>query len=76
MELWQVVHAGGPAVHPVHVHLVNFQVVSRTGGSRSVMPYEAAGLKDVVLLEPGETAEILAFYGPWNGLYMFHCRKY
>lgn len=50
------------------------QVVSRWGGSRGVLPYEANGLKDVVLLEPGETAQVRAVYGPWNGLYMFHCR--
>lgn len=75
VELWELHHTGGPAVHPVHVHLVNFQVVSRTGGSRGVLPYEAAGLKDVVLLEPGETVQVLAFYGPWNGLYMFHCKS-
>ena len=61
----------GPAVHPIHIHLVNLQVVSRTGGSRGVLPYEAAGLKDVVLLEPGETVRVLAYYGPWNGLYMY-----
>nr|POE86934.1 bilirubin oxidase [Quercus suber] len=52
VELWELHHTGGPAVHPVHVHLVNMQVVSRTGGSRGLLPYETAGLKDVVLLEP------------------------
>ena len=70
VELWEVHHTGGPAVHPVHVHLVNFQIVSRTGGSRGLLPYETAGLKDVVLLEPGETVQMLAYYGPWNGVYM------
>lgn len=74
-ELWEVRYAGGPGVHPIHVHLVSFQIVSRTGGSRGVLPYEAAGLKDIVLLEPGETAQILATYGPWHGLYMFHCHN-
>lgn len=75
VELWELRHVGGPGVHPVHVHLVDFQVVSRSGGSRGVLPYEAAGLKDVVLLEPGETVQVLAYYGPWNGLYMFHCHN-
>lgn len=70
VELWEVRHTGGPAVHPVHIHLVNLQVVSRSGGSRGLLDYEAAGLKDVVLLEPGETVQVLAYYGPWNGLYM------
>lgn len=75
VQLWELHHTGGPAVHPVHIHLVNLQVVSRTGGSRGVLPYEAAGLKDVVLLEPGETVRVLAFFGPWNGVYMFHCHN-
>jgi bilirubin oxidase len=75
VELWELHHTGGPAVHPVHIHLVNLQVVSRTGGSRGVLPYEAAGLKDTVLLEPGETVQVRAFYGPWNGVYVFHCHN-
>jgi len=74
-ELWEVKYAGGPGVHPIHVHLVSFQIVERTGGSRGLLPYESAGLKDIVLLEPGESAKILANYGPWNGLYMFHCHN-
>ncbi|KAK4634969.1 Bilirubin oxidase [Fulvia fulva] len=75
VERWRLVHTGGPAVHPVHIHLVNMQVLSRTGGARGLMPYEAAGLKDVVMLAPGEIVDVLAFYGPWNGLYMFHCHN-
>ncbi|KAK5132087.1 hypothetical protein LTR08_000337 [Meristemomyces frigidus] len=75
VELWEIHHTGGPAVHNVHLHLVNLQVISRTGGSRGVLPYEAAGLKDVVLIEPGETVQVLAYYGPWNGVYMFHCHN-
>ena len=59
----------------VHIHLVNMQVISRTGGSRGVLPYESAGLKDTVLLEPGETVQVLAYYGPWDGIYMFHCHN-
>jgi FtsP/CotA-like multicopper oxidase with cupredoxin domain len=39
------------------------------------LPYESAGLKDVVLLEPGETVDVVAFYGPWDGIYMFHCHN-
>lgn len=73
VERWRLTHNGGAAVHPVHVHLVNLQVLSRSGGARGVAPYEAAGLKDVVLLAPGETVDVLATYGPWNGMYMFHC---
>jgi FtsP/CotA-like multicopper oxidase with cupredoxin domain len=75
VERWRLRHTGGPAPHPVHVHLVNLQVISRTGSARGLAPYETAGLKDVVLLLPGETVDVLAMYGPWNGMYMFHCHN-
>jgi len=75
VQLWELSYWGGPGVHPVHVHLVDFQIVSRTGGSRGVLPYESAGLKDIVLLESGETARVLAYFGAWNGVYMFHCHN-
>lgn len=75
VELWELRHTGGPGVHPVHVHLVNLQVVSRSGGPRGLLPYETAGLKDTVYLQPGEVVHVLAYFGPWNGLYMFHCHN-
>lgn len=75
VENWQLNYRGGPGVHPVHLHLVNMQILTRTGGSRGVLPYESAGLKDIVLLEPGETVTVRAVYGPYNGLYMFHCHN-
>ena len=75
VENWELHYASGPGVHPVHIHLIDFQVVARSGGSRGVLPYETAGLKDVVLLEPGETVNVVAIYGPWNGMYQFHCHN-
>ena len=75
VEKWQFNYASGPGIHPAHIHLVNFQILSRTGGQRPVLPYESAGLKDIVFLAPGESIEVLAVYGPWNGLYMFHCHN-
>ena len=76
VELWEMHHGSGPgAIHPAHIHLVNFQILERTGGTRPALPYETAGLKDTVFLAPGETVRTLAWYGPWNGLYMFHCHN-
>jgi bilirubin oxidase len=71
-EIWVLKNAGGGATHPVHIHLVDFQVLSRTGGRNEVLPYEAAGRKDVVYLAPGETVQVVARYAPWAGVYMFH----
>ena len=75
VELWELNYASGPGIHPAHIHLVNFQILSRTGGNRPVFPYESAGLKDTVLLAPGESVQVNAIYGPWNGMYMFHCHN-
>ena len=74
VENWQLNYASGPGVHPVHIHLVSFKILSRTG-RRGLQPYESAGLKDVVLLEPGESVNVAAIYGPWNGMYQFHCHN-
>ncbi|KAG6362748.1 hypothetical protein INS49_007841 [Diaporthe citri] len=46
-----------------------------TDGNRAVMPYEAAGLKDVVWLGRGQTAIVEAHYAPSDGVYMFHCHN-
>lgn len=58
------------------MHLVDFKVVSRSGGrNRGVQNYETQGLKDVVWLDVGETVRVEAQYGPYAGEYMFHCHN-
>ncbi|KAF8457755.1 Cupredoxin [Terfezia claveryi] len=75
-EIWTLVNAGA-AIHPIHVHLVDMQIISRTrnGNALPIQPYEAAGLKDIIFLNNTETIEVLAKYTPWDGLYMFHCHN-
>ncbi|KAF2005748.1 hypothetical protein P154DRAFT_318772 [Amniculicola lignicola CBS 123094] len=75
VEIWTLTNGNGGGTHPVHIHLVDFQVLSRTGGRNTVLPYESAGLKDVVWLAGGETVRVVARYAPWAGLYMFHCHN-
>ena len=75
VELWQLENHSRDASHPVHMHLVDFQIVKRTGGRRPVLDYEQAALKDVVLLGVGEKVQVLAKYTPWDGVYMFHCHN-
>ncbi|KAF2740193.1 Cupredoxin [Polyplosphaeria fusca] len=74
-EIWTLTNGGGNGTHPVHIHLVDFQVLSRTGGRNEVLPYESAGEKDVVWLAGGETVQVVARYAPWPGVYMFHCHN-
>ncbi|SPO03603.1 probable Bilirubin oxidase [Cephalotrichum gorgonifer] len=74
VEIWELENSSGGWTHPIHVHLVDFKVLSRSG-NRAVMPYEAAGLKDVVWLGKDETVIVEAHYAPWDGVYMFHCHN-
>ncbi|KAL3426021.1 bilirubin oxidase [Phlyctema vagabunda] len=74
-EVWQLENNSGGWSHPVHIHLVDFQISSRVDGKRNVLPYEAAGLKDVVLLGRNEKVKVIAKYAPWDGVYMFHCHN-
>lgn len=75
IEIWQLKNGAGGWSHPVHIHLVDFQILSRTGGKRSVLNYEKEALKDVVLLGEGETVTVIARYAPYDGVYMFHCHN-
>ena len=58
--------------HPVHLHLVGFQVLSR--GGQSPGPYDA-GLKDTVSLRPGEAVEIITRFDGYRGRFLFHCHN-
>lgn len=69
VQLWQLTNAAQGWTHPIHIHLIDFRVLSRTGAAtgattRGVEPYESAGLKDVVYLGKGETVVVEAHYAP------------
>ena len=74
-ERWRFTTKGN-APHPVHVHGAYYQIVSRTGGRGRVFPWEQ-GWKDTVLLEDGETVDVLIRFdhSAVSGLYVMHCHK-
>jgi hypothetical protein len=71
-EVWEVENSSGGWFHPLHVHLVDFQVLSRNG--RPPRP-EELGPKDVVYVGEGETVRVVAKFGPHEGRYMIHCHN-
>ncbi len=73
VELWELENSSGGWFHPVHLHLVDFRVLTRNG--RPPTPYEAAGPKDVVYLAENETIRIITRFGPRTGRYMLHCHN-
>lgn len=71
VEIWEFKNLSGGWFHPVHVHLIDFQIISRNG--LPPRPYER-GPKDVVYLGEEETVRVLArFEG--RGKYMMHCHN-
>jgi spore coat protein A len=57
--------------HPVHLHLVSFQVLSRKGSP----PAYDAGWKDTVGLEVYDQVEVIARFTGYQGRYVLHCHN-
>ena len=72
-EIWEFANEAGGWLHPIHVHLVDFTVLSRNGGPPR--PYER-GPKDVVVVGPNETVRVaMTFDSPFTGTYVMHCHN-
>jgi FtsP/CotA-like multicopper oxidase with cupredoxin domain len=75
VEVWRLRTSSGGWHHPVHIHLVDFKILSRTGQKvTGVFPYER-GPKDVVFVGEYETVDVIARFGPQVGRYMMHCHN-
>jgi FtsP/CotA-like multicopper oxidase with cupredoxin domain len=59
-------------LHPVHVHLIRFQIVSRNGGPPGV---HETGWKDTVAVPPGENVSNIARFEGYRGRYLIHCHN-
>jgi len=68
-EIWTLV---SDYHHPVHIHLVQFQVLSRNGAPPG--PYDT-GWKDTVFVNGGERVEVIAKFDGDPGLYILHCHN-
>lgn len=75
VEIWRFKNNSGGWNHPIHLHLVDFLMLSRTDGkSPGVRNYEK-GFKDVVYLGENEEIKVIIIFGPHTGKYMFHCHN-
>jgi len=72
VEVWEIENKSGGWFHPVHIHLVDFKILSRNG--KAPFPQEL-GPKDVVYVGEGETVRLLMKFGPHRGRYMVHCHN-
>jgi FtsP/CotA-like multicopper oxidase with cupredoxin domain len=66
--------------HPMHVHGLQFQVVSRrNANARPARQLKAgivdSGVHDTVLVLPGERVRIALTFKDFKGLYLYHCHN-
>ncbi|MFI6942101.1 multicopper oxidase family protein [Streptomyces sp. NPDC050418] len=69
-EIWTVTNANKLVPHNFHMHLVQFRVLERNGAAPG--PAEQ-GLKDTVVLMPGDTVRLQATFDRYQGEYVYHC---
>jgi blue copper oxidase len=72
-ETWEFDNTSGDEPHPMHIHGVQFQVLSRTGGRNALLPHER-GWKDTVLVAPKEKVQVIVRFEQ-KGKFVFHCHN-
>lgn len=82
-EIWRFINHS-ETVHPMHLHLVQFQVLDRqafvmqgdtialVGSPIPPPPYEA-GWKDTAPVNPSEVLRVIARFEGFTGRYAYHC---
>lgn len=82
-EVWEFANDasfGMRMAHPMHVHNLQFRVIERKRPGQVSGIQQALGtgltdegLKDVILVMPGERVKVLMKFEDYTGLYLYHC---
>ena len=77
VQIWEITNKSGGWFHPVHIHLVDFKMLTRNG--KPVFSYEQ-GPKDVTFVGENETIRAIMRFGTagdptTDGRYMIHCHN-
>ena len=80
-EIWELENSSGGWFHPVHIHLIDFRILTRNG--KAPFDYEK-GPKDVMYVGEREKVRVIMKFGstdPYSpfhvqtGRYMIHCHN-
>jgi spore coat protein A len=83
-EIWRFINDSGVS-HPMHMHLVFFQILDRDGFTRGpggqIIPdgtpqaplLEESGWKDTAMVGPNEILRVIARFDDYTGKYPYHC---
>jgi len=72
VQVWELENPSGGWFHPLHIHLIDFKILSRNG--KEPFPWER-GPKDVAYLGENEKVRVITRFGPQQGRYMVHCHN-
>ncbi len=72
VEIWKIYNNAGGWFHPIHMHLLDMQLLDRNGAPP--FAYER-GWKDVFYVGENETLRVIGKFGPNSGTYMSHCHN-
>jgi spore coat protein A len=84
VEIWRFINDSGVA-HPMHMHLVAFQVLDRDGfttgpggeiipnGNPQAPPAEENGWKDTAIVWPNQILRVITKFEDYKGDYAYHC---
>jgi FtsP/CotA-like multicopper oxidase with cupredoxin domain len=70
-EIWTL-EGGGNWWHPVHMHCEEGRILKVNGATPSA---KYAGRRDMYVLEPGMTMEVLVQWRDFKGKYVMHCHN-
>ncbi len=86
-EVWNFINTTEGS-HPIHLHLVRFQILDRQRFDKEIYQKEGRfvsigprikpkaneqGWKDTVCANPWELTRVIVPFGPYTGLYVWHC---
>lgn len=72
VEIWTLRNSSGGWWHPMHIHLALSQILSRNG--RRPDPWDQ-GMRDMVVLGPGDECDVRIQFKTYRGRYVFHCHN-
>jgi spore coat protein A, manganese oxidase len=72
VEIWEIENKSGGWFHPLHIHLVDFHILSRNG--KPAFAYEQ-GPKDVMYVGENEKIQAIMRFEHRQGRYMVHCHN-
>jgi bilirubin oxidase len=72
-EVWEI-HNFTEDAHPIHIHMVQFEIIEREDGSGAIRGPESweTGTKDTVVAFPGEITRVKAVFDR-AGQFVWHC---